>query len=128
VGVLAFEQGPQRDVWDCEAGSNIADEQVAPFGLSIVVPAKAGPFNLGNVVERAAISVNPYTAAVTITSSALTQIKDGVPVRLRTLNVTVDRPSFLFNPTNCVQQQITGALTGSQGTVETVSSPFAATR
>ena len=90
----------------------------APFGLSIVVPTIAGPFNLGNVVVRAKIEVDPNTAALTVTSDPLPQILDGIPLRLRTANVTVDRPNFIFNPTNCAQQAIEGTLTGAQGAVK----------
>jgi hypothetical protein len=97
----------------------------APFGLSIVVPTVAGPFNLGNVVVRAKIDVDPNTAALTVTSDPLPQILDGIPLRLRTANVTVDRPGFIFNPTNCAQQQIEGTLTGAQGAVAHVQAPFA---
>jgi hypothetical protein len=97
----------------------------APFGLSIVVPTIAGPFNLGNVVVRAQIDVNPNTAALTVTSDPLPQIIDGIPLRLRTANVTVDRPGFIFNPTNCAQQQITATVTGAQGATSHVSAPFA---
>jgi hypothetical protein len=103
----------------------------APFGLSIVVPAVAGPFNLGNVVERAAITVNPHTAAVTITSGPLTQIKDGIPIRLRTVNVTVDgvggNNKFTFNPTSCAQQAVTATIAATQGASANVATPFAAT-
>jgi hypothetical protein len=105
-----------------------------PFGLSVVVPAVAGPFNLGNVVVRAAIHIDPATAQVTATSDPLPQIKDGVPFRLRTVNVEVNRPSgFMFNPTNCAQQSITGTLTGApvkagEAAVSAgSSSPFAVT-
>ncbi|MGH9917752.1 MAG: hypothetical protein ACRD6W_02600 [Nitrososphaerales archaeon] len=98
----------------------------APFGLSVVVPAKAGPYNLGNVVVRAAISVNPYTAAVTITSDPLPQIIDGVPLRTQVVNVTVNRPGFMFNPTNCDAQQVTATITAAQGAGASVASPFAA--
>ncbi len=97
----------------------------APFGLSIVVPTIAGPFNLGNVVVRAKIEVDPNTAALTVTSNPLPQIIDGIPLRLRTANVTVDRPGFIFNPTDCAQQHIEGTLTGAQGAVAHVSAPFA---
>jgi hypothetical protein len=96
----------------------------APFGLSIVVPTVAGPFNLGDVVVRAKVEVDPDTAALTITSNPLPQILDGIPLRLRTANVTVDRPGFIFNPTNCAQQQIEGTLSGAQGAVARVSAPF----
>jgi hypothetical protein len=97
----------------------------APFGLSVVVPAKAGPFNLGNVVVRAAINVNPTSTALTITSGPLPQIKDGVPFRLQTVNVTIDRPGFMLNPTNCEQQSIKGTIAAAQGATASVSSPFA---
>ncbi len=102
----------------------------APFGLSIVVPAKAGPFNLGNVIERAAIHVDPKTAQVTVTSDPFPQIRDGVPLRLKTVNVTADRPNFLFNPTNCTQLHVNGSVSGdlpdgSPGTTISVTTPFA---
>jgi uncharacterized repeat protein (TIGR01451 family) len=97
----------------------------APFGLSVVVPALAGPFNLGTVVVRAAITIDPNTAAVTVTSGALPQIIDGVPVRLRTVNVTVDRPGFVFNPTDCAEQAVTGAVASTQGATAALSDPFA---
>jgi hypothetical protein len=97
----------------------------APFGLSIVVPTVAGPFNLGNVVVRAKIEVDPNTAALTVTSDPLPQILDGIPLRLRTANVTVDRPGFIFNPTDCAQLHIEGTITGAQGAVAHVSAPFA---
>jgi hypothetical protein len=97
----------------------------APFGLSIVVPVVAGPLNLGNVVVRAAIGVDPHTAQITVTSDPLPQIIDGVPLRVRTVNVTVDRPGFIFNPTNCSQQQLTATITAAQGATASVASPFA---
>jgi hypothetical protein len=97
----------------------------APFGLSVVVPAKAGPFNLGEIVVRAAISINPETTAVTVTSGALPQIVDGVPLRVKTVNVLVDKPGFIVNPTNCGEMSVSGTLAGSQGARVGVSSPFA---
>jgi hypothetical protein len=99
----------------------------APFGLSVVVPAVAGPFNLGDVIVRAAIHVDEHTSALTISSDPLPQIVDGVPLRIQTVNVTVDRPGFVFNPTNCSQQQVTGTLSGAQGASASVSSRFAVT-
>ncbi len=96
----------------------------APFGLTVVVPAKAGPFNLGNVVVRAAINVDPATAAVTITSGPIPQIKDGVAFRLRTINVTVDRPGFILSPSNCSPQSVTASIAGSEGATADVSTPF----
>lgn len=85
----------------------------APFGLSIVVPTKAGPFNLGNVIVRASVAVDPRTAELTVASDPLPQILDGIPLRLRKVNVTVDREGFIVNPTSCEAKQITATITGA---------------
>ncbi len=98
-----------------------------PFGLSIVVPAVAGPFNLGDVIVRASIHVDPNTSQITVTTDPLPQFKDGVPFRLRTVISEINRPGFTFNPTNCAQQQVTGTITGAQGAMANVASPFAVT-
>jgi hypothetical protein len=97
----------------------------SPFGLSIVTPAIAGPFNLGLVVIRARVDIDPRTAALTITSDALPQIVLGIPLRLRRVTLNIDRPGFIFNPTSCVAQQITATVTGVQGANANVVSPFA---
>jgi hypothetical protein len=97
-----------------------------PFGLSFVVPAVAGPFNLGTVVVRGSIAVNPTTSALTITSNPLPTMLRGIPLDIKTVNVTVNRPGFMFNPTNCVAQTIGATITSSQGASAPVSSPFQA--
>jgi hypothetical protein len=95
-----------------------------PFGLSIVVPAVAGPFNLGTVVVRASITVNPTTAALTITSDPLPQFVDGVQLRLRKVNVEVNRAGFMLNPSNCSAQSVGAAITAAQGASSSVSTPY----
>jgi hypothetical protein len=97
----------------------------SPFGLSVVVPAVAGPFDLGNVVVRSAIDVNPSTSAITITSDPFPQFLDGVPLRIQTLKVTVDRPGFTFNPTTCANQQVTATVESAQGATAHLASPYA---
>jgi hypothetical protein len=97
----------------------------APFGLSIVVPTVAGPFNLGNVVVRSQINIDPLTAALTVTSDPFPQVIAGIPLRLRTANVTIERPGFIFNPTNCAPQQVSATIAGAQGAQAQVSAPFA---
>jgi hypothetical protein len=96
-----------------------------PFGLSIVVPATIGPFDLGAVVVRASITVNPATAALTIATGPLPQTIDGVPLRLRTINVDIDRPEFIFNPTSCEPLAVNATISSVQGASASVSSPFA---
>ena len=96
----------------------------APFGLEVITPAVAGPFNLGNVVVRSTINVDAHTAAVTITSDPIPTILKGVPAQIKQLNVTIDRQGFEFNPTNCNPMAITGTLSGAEGGAEAVASPF----
>jgi hypothetical protein len=102
----------------------------APFGLSVVTHAVAGPFNLGLVVVRARIDIDPTDSTATITTDetgpyALPQIVFGVPLRLKRITVNIDRPGFMFNPTSCNGQQVTANISGSQDATAVVSSPFA---
>jgi hypothetical protein len=99
----------------------------APYGLSFVVPAVAGPLNLGTVVVRAAVSVDPHTAALTVTSEPLPQILQGVPLHIRAVNVTLDRERFIFNPTNCNSMAIRATMTSSLGASYPVATHFQAT-
>jgi hypothetical protein len=89
----------------------------APFGLSMVVPAVAGPFDLGNVVVRARILVNPHSAALTVISDPLPTILQGIPLDLRYVKVEIDRPHFIVNPTSCAIKQVFGTMTSVAGAV-----------
>ena len=100
----------------------------APYGLSIVVPAVAGPFSLGNVVTRATINVDPYTARVTVTS-VLPTIFKGIPLRLRGVTVAINKQGYLINPTNCstfaTESTVSGFTPGSSAVAtQSLSSPF----
>ena len=100
----------------------------APYGLSVPVPASAGAFDLGSgpcncVLTRAAINVDPHTARV-IATSTLPRIVKGVPLRLRSISVAVDRPNFLFNPTTCDPLTTDSMLTSTFAATQGVSSPF----
>ena len=99
----------------------------APFGLSIVNPAVAGPFDLGKVVVRAKIEVDPQTAQLTITTGAIPHILDGIPLQIKHVSVTIDRPGFTFNPTNCNPLAITGSIGSVEGAGASVSTPFQVT-
>jgi hypothetical protein len=104
----------------------------APFGLSILNPAVAGPFDLGQVIVRAKVEVDPHTAALTVTTDpggpyAIPHILDGIPLQIKHVNVLVDRPGFIFNPTNCSPQVITGSITSNEGAQAPVTTPFQAT-
>jgi Domain of unknown function DUF11 len=96
----------------------------APYGLAVVVPALAGPFDLGSVVVRQALYVDPTTAQVTAVSDPFPTILDGIPLRLRRVDVSLDRPNFTVNPTSCAPMAVTGALTSVGGLAAPVSSRF----
>ena len=102
-----------------------------PFGLSIVVPTTAGPFTLtglhggyGKEVVRASIRINPVTAQASVVSDPLPRIIQGIPLQIRAIDISINRPGFMFNPTNCETLQTTATLTSSQGTTVTPTSPF----
>jgi hypothetical protein len=95
-----------------------------PYGLVVEVPAVAGPFNLGTVVVRQSIRIDPHTAQVTAVSDPFPTILDGIPLRVRRVDVTLDRPGFTFNPTNCTPMAVAGAVTSTQGASANVSSRF----
>ena len=99
----------------------------APFGLSIAVPADAGPYQLGTVVVRAGIAVDPHDAHLTITSGALPTILQGVPLRLKGVQLTIDRAGFMFNPTSCQAQTVSASITSATGTIAPAQAGFAPT-
>jgi hypothetical protein len=107
-------------------GPNPPNQSGAPFGLSIVVPAIAGPFDLGNVVMRARVEVDPRTAQLTISSDPLPAIEQGIPLDVRTLSLNIDRPGLILNPTSCAPQTVAGTIASVGGKNATVSSPFQA--
>ncbi len=105
----------------------------APFGLSIVVPAKAGPYDLGTVVVRGRIEVDPTTSALTVTTNspsqgyAIPHILDGIPLEIKHVNFVTTRPEFTFNPTNCDPMGVTGSISSVEGSSSAVSVPFQVT-
>ena len=101
----------------------------APFGLSIVTPVVAGPFDLGTNVVRAKIEVNPHTTQITVTTDAsgphsIPTILDGIPTDVRSINTVIDRPGFMFNPTNCNPQEFRGTAYSGEGASAAISSHF----
>ena len=90
------------------------------------MPAVSGPYDLGNVVVRAALEVNPATARVTAVTDPLPQILGGIPLRVRTIRIELDRPEFTLNPTNCEPLATEGTIAGSEGAAAKASSHFQA--
>jgi len=100
--------------------------QGAPLSMAIVTPAVAGPFDLGNVVVRTALNVNPESAQISAGAVNLPRFLEGIPLDLRSVEVDLDRPSFTINPTNCEPMAVSAVLTGVDGASANVSSRFQA--
>ena len=96
----------------------------APYGLSIVVPLVTGPFNLGKIVVRGRIEVDPHTAQLTITTDPLPTIVKGIPADLRAIDAVIDRAGFMFNPTSCAPMSFSGTATSTQGATAPIESHF----
>ena len=96
----------------------------APLSLAVVTPALAGPFDLGNVVVRTALQVNPSTAQITAVSDPLPTILQGIPLDLRDIRVSVNRPAFTLNPTNCDPMAVEGTIASTSSQSARVSDRF----
>jgi hypothetical protein len=96
----------------------------APLSLAIITPAVAGPFDLGTVVVRTALQVNPETTQITAVSDEIPHILRGIPLDVRSVTVDLKRPDFTLNPTNCEKKQITGSVGTVQGRNAPLSEAF----
>ena len=96
----------------------------APLSLALITPAVSGPYDLGNVVVRAALLVNPQTAQITAVSDPLPQILAGIPLRLRSILIELNRQNFTLDPTNCDPFSIGSQVGGNQGAQAVLSTPF----
>jgi hypothetical protein len=96
----------------------------APYSLVFKVPAQAGPFDLGNVVVRNALNIDPITTQVTAKSDPLPQYLEGIPVAYRDIRVQMDRPGFVINPTDCRATRVATSIASIAGAVATPSSRF----
>ena len=96
----------------------------APLSLAVITPAVSGPYDLGNVVVRAALHVNPETAQITAVSDPFPQILQGIPLRLRSILIELNRQNFTLNPTSCDSFSVGSQVSGNQGAQADFSSPF----
>jgi hypothetical protein len=96
----------------------------APLSLAVITPAVAGPFDLGTVVVRIALQVDPSTAQIHALSDPLPQILDGIPLDVRSVALKMERPEFTLNPTSCDPMAIAGTATSVPGLAAPLSQPF----
>ncbi len=91
----------------------------APLSIVVVAPGIAGPFDLGTVVVRAAVRVDPETAQVTAVSDPFPTILHGVILRARDIRLRLDRPETMLNPTSCERMSVDGRISGVGGSILT---------
>jgi hypothetical protein len=96
----------------------------APLSLAVVAPAVAGPLDLGTVVVRNALSLNPETAQVTVKSDPIPTILHGILLDIRDIRIAVNRSHFTLNPTNCDPMSVGAEVTGESGASASLSNRF----
>jgi hypothetical protein len=149
IGETTVSAGVGSDPISVKGGKVYITEKYhgAPFGVSVVDPVKAGPFDLEHdtanpatnmpacdcIVVRGKIEINPYTTALTVTTNsenegyAIPHFIDGIPVQIRKVNFITTRPGFQFNPTNCNPTQVSATIESAEGATDNVSVPFQVT-
>ncbi len=125
VGVVTVGAGAGPTPYYTQAHAYLAGPyKGAPLSLAIIAPAVAGPFDLGTVVSRAAIFLDPTTAQGRVVSDPLPTIIDGIPLDLRSIAMKVSRPNFTLNPTSCAEKAFAGSLTSTLGSAAALSERF----
>jgi hypothetical protein len=96
----------------------------APLSLALVAPVVAGPLDLGNVVVRTALHINPETAEISAVSDPIPSILHGILTNVRDIRVELDRPHFVLNPTNCEAKTVGVTVHGTEGGTASRTAPF----
>jgi hypothetical protein len=113
VGTASVTSGTGRDPIHIDGKAFLAGPyNGAPLSLAIVTPATAGPFDLGTVVVRVALLVDPETAQVHAVSDPIPHVFGGALLDIRTVAVHIDRKQFSLNPTNCSAMAVGATLRG----------------
>jgi hypothetical protein len=127
VGDVTVAAGPGSEPLYLKGAAFLTGPQEgAPFGLAIVVPALAGPIDLGTIAIKAGIQVNPVTAALTIASGSIPQSLAGIPLQIRNVTLDIDRPGFIVNPTDCRPMAIGATLLAAGGDSSSAAQHFQA--
>jgi uncharacterized repeat protein (TIGR01451 family) len=95
-----------------------------PLGMAVITPATAGPYDLGTVVSRVALKIDPETAKITASSDEIPHILQGIPLDVRSIALKLDRPDFTLNPTSCDPMAFSGLETSVLGQGASLSAPF----
>lgn len=116
IGTVTVHAGPGGSPFAVAAPVHLTGAyNGGSFGMVAIVPVNAGPYDLGNVVVRQSLRIDPETAQVSVVSDPLPQIKEGVVLRVRSLAIDIDRPGFVRNPTSCGASYLGATVTSPGG-------------
>lgn len=116
VGSVAIEAGTGPSPLKIEGKAFLSGPyDGAPLSLSVITPATAGPFDLGTVVVRVALFVDPVTAQIHAVSDPIPDVYGGTQLSVRAIHLNLDRKEFTLNPTSCGPLSSGGAIRGGGG-------------
>jgi hypothetical protein len=126
IGTVTVAAGAGEDTFFLQTGKAYlaGPYKGAPLSIAIVTPALAGPFDLGNVVVRSGLYINPETAQVTVKSDPIPMILHGLLLDVRDIKVAIDRSKFILAPTNCDPMAINTTAYAPSGESAGVSNRF----
>ncbi|HYJ21764.1 MAG TPA: hypothetical protein VEW07_07065 [Solirubrobacterales bacterium] len=125
IGGTVAELGPGANPTPMQGDVYLTEPyRRAPFGLALVFRATIGPFDLGRLVVRGTMRVDPQTGQVRVETDPLPTVFEGISVRFQTIGLDIDRPGFLRNPTSCAPGVVAGTLRSVSGAAAALSSPF----
>ncbi len=125
IGAVYVQAGAGPDPYNTEATAYLSTPyKGAPLSMAIVAPATAGPFDLGTVVVRVALTVDAGSGQITATSDEIPHILAGIPLDIRSTKVVLDRPDFTRNGTSCDPSAFAGELTSTLGQGASLSERF----
>ncbi len=125
IGSALAELGPGPDPAQLRGTAYLTGPyKDAPYGLALVFDSAIGPFDLGKMVVRGTIEVDSRSGQVSVQTNPLPTSIEGMPVRLQTLGLDLDRPGFVHNPTSCAPKQLGASLRSTAGARASASFPF----
>jgi hypothetical protein len=96
----------------------------APLGLLIELRAKIGPFDLGTTTMQGAAELDPRSGRLTVSMDSLPEEIEGIPVRFQAIELKMNRPGFIRNPTSCSARSAAVTLESQSGALASAASRF----
>ena len=113
IGIAKVEAGTGPSPLQIEGTAYLAGHHKgAPLSILVVTPAIAGPFDLGNVVVRVPLFLDPETARIHPKTNAIPDVFGGTKLDIRSIFLNVNRRDFTLNGTNCRKGETAGAIYG----------------